>query len=200
MRRETTARGRAQLTEVGGWIAVGYGVTHVIVVPVRRCDDLARAKRDGWWGVFTLAEPTTLADAERALTLWQTIGSFGVPTVALGSHLVWSAREGRRVPAWLGGIVLTWGVAFVTALPKSPSWALPLIGGLIIAGDTATPQAPGRPTSGWEVAAVLRSPKSVRRNTQGGRRRTACVSGKRTLARWRGRMVGVRSCCSGRCA
>jgi len=78
----------------------------------------------------------TLAEAERAVTFWQTLGSFGFPMLALGGHVVWSAHQRRRVPGWLGGIVLAWGLPFVTALPTSPGLALPVIGGLIIAGDT----------------------------------------------------------------
>jgi hypothetical protein len=105
-------------------------------VPVRRRQDLSQARAEGWWNAFTLEEPTTLAEATRALTFWQTLGSFGYPMLALGSHLLWSAHQGRRVPRWVGAIVLAWGLPFVTAMPASPGWALPVVGGLIIAGDT----------------------------------------------------------------
>jgi hypothetical protein len=81
---------------------------------------------DGWWNAFTLNEPTTLGEAERVLTFWQTLGSFGYPLLALGGYVVWSAHEGRRVPGWLGGIVLAWGLPFVTAMPASPGWPSPL--------------------------------------------------------------------------
>lgn len=91
---------------------------------------------DGWWNAFTLEEATTLAEAGRGLTFWQTLGSFGYPMLALGGRLVWSAHRGRRVPGWLGGVILGWGLPFVTGMPVSPGWALPVIGGLILAGDT----------------------------------------------------------------
>jgi hypothetical protein len=45
-------------------------------------------------------------------------------------------------------MVLAWSLPFVTALPKSPGWALPMIGGLIIAGDTGDPRTPAPVTGG----------------------------------------------------
>jgi hypothetical protein len=58
-----------------------------------------------------------------------------VPLLVLGSHIVWATRQGHRVPAWIGWIVLAWGLIFATALPASPGWLLPVIGGLIVIGD-----------------------------------------------------------------
>lgn len=139
MSRETDTT-RASLIKVAGWMAVTLGASHIAVVPVRRREDLSKVRVGGWWNAFTLEEPTTLVEAERALTFWQTLGSFGYPTLALGGHLVWSAHQGRRVPRWLGGIVLAWGLPFVTTMPASPGWAIPVIGGLIIAGDTGDRQ------------------------------------------------------------
>jgi len=136
MGRQTTGSRRAHLTTTAGWMALTYGAVHVVVVPLRRREILSQVWAEGWWNAFTLNEPTTLAEAERAVTFWQTLGSFGFPMLALGGHVVWSAHRRRRVPGWLGGIVLAWGLPFVTALPASPGWALPVIGGLIIAGDT----------------------------------------------------------------
>src|SRR5437763_3906882 len=136
MRRATTGRRSAHLTTMAGWMAVILGAIHIVVVPLRRRENLSQVCTDGWWNAFTLDESTTLAEAERAVTFWQTLGSFGYPMLALGGHLVWSAHRRRRVPGWLGGIVLGWGLPFVTAMPASPGWAIPVIGGLIIAGDT----------------------------------------------------------------
>ncbi len=137
---ETTGGTRAQLTALAGWTAITLGAVHVIVVPLRRRGSLAQIWADGWWNAFTLTEPTTLAEAERARTFWQTLGSFGYPVLALGGHLVWSAHRGHRVPGWLGAIVVAWGRPFATGMPASPGWPIPVIGGLIIAGDTG-----GRP-------------------------------------------------------
>jgi hypothetical protein len=136
MRLETTGGRSADPTKVAGWMAVTFGAVHVVVVPLRRRANLSQVWADGWWNAFTLEEPTTLAEAERALTFWQTLGSFGYPMLALGGHLVWSAHRCRRVPGWLGGVVAARGLPFVIGMPASPGWALPVIGGLILAGDT----------------------------------------------------------------
>lgn len=108
-------------------MALTYGAVHIVVVPLRRKENLSQAWAEGWWNAFTLNEPNTLAEAQRALTFWQTLGSFGYPMLALGGYLVWSTRRHRRVPGWLGGIILGWSLPFVTALPASPGWALPVI-------------------------------------------------------------------------
>ncbi len=141
MRCEASGR-RVDRTATAGWMAVIFGAVHIVVVPVRRRKNLSEVWADGWWNAFTLDEPTTLAEAERAVTFWQTLGSFGWPMLTLGGHLICSARRGRRVPRWLGGIVLAWGLPFVTAMPASPGWALPIIGGLIVAGDASDGREP----------------------------------------------------------
>lgn len=92
-------------------------------------------RAQGWWNTATLAKPTTPAQAQRSYAFWTTFGSFGAPVLALGCHLVWSAHQGRRAPGWLGAILLAWGLPFVIVLPASPGWAIPLIGGLLLAGD-----------------------------------------------------------------
>ena len=124
------------MTTAAGWMTVALGAVHIVVVPLRRRRNLSQVWSEGWWNAFSLDEPSTLAEAERAVTFWQTLGSFGYPVLALGSYLVWSTHQGRRVPGWVGGMVLAWGLPFVTAMPASPGWAIPVIGGLIVAGDT----------------------------------------------------------------
>ena len=139
---------RADLTGLAGWMAVTLGAVHIVVVPLRRRKNLSQVWVDGWWNAFTLDEPTTLAEAERVVTFWQTLGSFGYPMLALGGYVVSSTHQGRHVPGWLGGIVLAWGLPFVTAMPASPGWAIPVIGGLIVAGDTGGPGPEPRKGSG----------------------------------------------------
>jgi Family of unknown function (DUF6463) len=84
---------------------------------------------------FTLAESTTLAQFERSETFWVTIGSWGAPLLVIGCLVLWSARQGHRVPAWIGWIMLAWSLPFVTALPESPGWLIAVSGALIVLGD-----------------------------------------------------------------
>jgi Family of unknown function (DUF6463) len=141
--RPASARRGARLTQAGGWIALVFGTVHMIVAPLEsRSRDLwSKAVDEGWWNTFTLAEPTTLAEFDRAERFWVTLGSVGVPLLALGAFIVWSTHQGHRVPAWLGWIILAWGLVFATALPASPGWVLPVIGGLIVLGDRRSRQA-----------------------------------------------------------
>jgi len=142
MRRFPTDADRAPsgLSEAAGWIAIAFGAAHVVVAPLDSRTTWSQIRAQGWWNT-TLAKPTTLAEAERSYAFWTTFGSFGAPVLALGCHIVWSARRGQRVPGWLGGIVLAWGLPFVAVLPASPGWAVPLIGGLLVAGDHDDPKS-----------------------------------------------------------
>lgn len=128
-------RRRVRPTEAAGWIAVAFGAAHVVVAPLDMRDTLSEAVADGWWNTFTLDRATTIAQFERSDTFWVTLGSFGVPVLALGCFLVWSTRRRHRVPGWLGWIILAWSLLMVTAVPASPAWALAVSGALIVIGD-----------------------------------------------------------------
>jgi hypothetical protein len=155
--RPASERRGARLTKAAGWIALVFGAVHVIVAPLesRSRDVWSRVVDDGWWNTFTLSEPTTLAEYELSERFWVTLGSWGVPLLALGSYIVWSTHQGHRVPAWIGWIFLAWGLIFATALPASPGWLFPVIGGLIVLGDRrgrrVAPQRHGR--EAWKEAA-----------------------------------------------
>jgi Family of unknown function (DUF6463) len=139
----SSERRGVRLTKAGGWIALVFGAVHVIVAPLEsRSRDLwSQVVGDGWWNTFTLDEPTTLAEFDRAERFWVTLGSWGVPLLVLGAYIVWSTYQGHRVPAWIGWIIIAWGLIFATALPASPGWLLPIIGGLIVLGDRRRAQA-----------------------------------------------------------
>jgi hypothetical protein len=136
-RKKLSEGGRAWLTKAGGWIALVFGAAHVIIAPLesRRRDVWSDAADEGWWNTFTLEESTTIAEFERSHTFWVTLGSWGVPVLILGCYVVWSARQGHRVPGWIGWIMLAWSLPFVAALPASPGWLFAVSGALIVLGD-----------------------------------------------------------------
>lgn len=43
----------------GGLMALTYGAVHVVVVPLRRRENLSQVWAEGWWNAFTLDEPDT---------------------------------------------------------------------------------------------------------------------------------------------
>jgi Family of unknown function (DUF6463) len=139
--KKLSERRRAWQTQAGGWIALVFGAAHVIIAPLERRDVWSDAADEGWWNTFTLEESTTLAEFERSETFWVTLGSWGAPVLTLGCYVVWSARQGHRVPAWIGWIMLAWSVPFVTALPASPGWLFAVSGALIVLGDRRSRQA-----------------------------------------------------------
>jgi hypothetical protein len=130
-------RRRAWLTAAGGWIALVFGAAHVIIAPLesRSRGVWSDVADEGWWNTFTLEDASTIAEYERSLTFWVTLGSWGAPVLILGCYVVWSARQHQRVPAWIGWIMLAWSLPFVTALPASPGWLFAVSGALIVLGD-----------------------------------------------------------------
>lgn len=131
----STSEDRAPLITVAGWTGIALGAGHLISSGFATRHIWREVIREGWWQTFTLDQPTTLRQAERSEAFWGVLGSFAVPSLLLGVHLTRSARRGTRVPAWLGWALIGWGVPLGAALPKSPVWAVPLMGGLIIAND-----------------------------------------------------------------
>lgn len=124
----------ARASKAAGWLAIAFGCVHVVVAPLDQRHIWSQVVADGLWNTFTL-EPTTLSQIQRSEAFWVTVGSFGVPMLAFGCYVVWSTRQHRRVPGWIGWMVLAWGLFFVTVLPASPGWVVPIIGGLIVLGD-----------------------------------------------------------------
>ncbi|RXZ71664.1 DUF6463 family protein [Agromyces albus] len=131
---------RSGLTAAGGWVAIGGSVIHLVLTSIARADvwrDIASA---GWWGTVTLrpsAEQLRFAEA-----FWITPGSFAVPLLALGILVVFSARQGNRVPGVLGWILAIWGVFCASLLPVSGAWLFIVVGALFVAGDRARVAAP----------------------------------------------------------
>lgn len=128
-------RQRERLTAAAGWVAAAFGAAHVVVAPWDVRETWLRVVDEGWWNTFTLDRATTPAELKRSEAFWLSIGSFGAPMLILGAYLVWSARQRRRVPSWVGVALLAWGVPLVIVLPASPGWAIPAAGVLVVLGD-----------------------------------------------------------------
>ncbi|PXX64289.1 hypothetical protein DFR70_105474 [Nocardia tenerifensis] len=137
----------ARSTRIAGWIAVAFGVVHVVVSPLDVRDTWSQAVADGWWNTFTLEKSATLAQFERSEALWISLGSFGVPVLVLGCYIVWSTRHHQRVPGWIGWLMLGWALLLATAVPASPAWALLVCGGLIVLGDGKSSRPNGLPAA-----------------------------------------------------
>jgi hypothetical protein len=135
VRREISEKMSARLVAAAGWLAIGMGVVHVVVAPLEEGDLWAKVVDEGVWNTFTIDVPATPGQFERAAGFWSTFGSWAVPVLALGCYVLWSARQYRRVPGWLGWIFLAWGLPLAIVCPTSPGWAFPIIGGLIVLGD-----------------------------------------------------------------
>ncbi|WP_162458353.1 DUF6463 family protein [Pseudactinotalea terrae] len=124
-----------RLTAAAGWVAASLGAVHVVVAPWDAREIWSSVAADRWWNAFTLDRATTLAELKRSEAFWVSMGSFGAPMLILGAYLLWSVRQRRRVPAWVGVALLVWGLPFVVVLPASPGWAIPVTGILVVLGD-----------------------------------------------------------------
>ncbi|GAA0617638.1 hypothetical protein HPO96_12755 [Kribbella sandramycini] len=143
MATPTTGVRGARLTQAAGWTALTFGAVHMLVTPWDTRAVWSAALSDGWWNSFTLNVSTTFAAAKQSEAFWLTLGSFGVPMILTGALVVRAARRDERVPEAIGWGTLAWGILLTTSLPASPGWALPVIGGLLIAGDRLRRRAAG---------------------------------------------------------
>lgn len=121
------------LQRLAGWIGLGLGSLHVVYSPMGWDGLWSRVAADGVWDTVTI-EPTTPEGHLRAEAFWTSLGSFGVPVVTLGGVVLAEVRQGRSVPRWVGWTVLGWGVPVAVMLPRSPSWAVPAMGLLLVLG------------------------------------------------------------------
>lgn len=120
---------------------MGFGVIHTVVAPLeqRQRDVWGDILEQGPWRTLSLDDvtPENLPYSE-AFWIWP--GSFGVPVLLLGAFVVWTAGRGERVPAPFGWAMIAWGAVLVALLPKSPAWALLLVG-LLLALAARAPAA-----------------------------------------------------------
>ncbi|MDQ0840668.1 DUF6463 family protein [Streptomyces sp. V1I6] len=126
----TSRPNKPKLTHAAGWIAVVFGVIHIVVSPLDNRDAWSDIFDQGPWQTISLdVTPKNLAYSE---AFWVAPGSFGVPVLLLGAFVLWTAKRGERVPAPFGWAMTAWGVVLVTLLPASPAWALLLVGVLLV--------------------------------------------------------------------
>ncbi|WP_369132554.1 DUF6463 family protein [Modestobacter sp. I12A-02662] len=146
MELSRTTAGR--LTMAGGLLAVGGGAGHTMISAAMRRNVWDQIVADGVVGAISL-EPTPdqLAAAE---AFWFSPGSFGVPLTLLGSLVVWSTRQGHRVPGSVGWGLAAWA-AIIGVLGRfdAGSGLLLLTGALIGVGG----RRPGRSAPTDAVAA-----------------------------------------------
>lgn len=120
----------SRLARVAGWIAVAFGVTHIVVAPLEHRDVWAEILDKGPWKTISLdVTPENRAYSE---AFWVGPGSFGVPVLVIGAFVLWAARRGERVPAPFGWALTAWGSGLVVLLPRSPAWALSVVGVLLV--------------------------------------------------------------------
>lgn len=134
-RKRAPGRAGVRATKAAGWLSVVFGTVHTALAPWDVREVWSKVADEGWLNTFTLARPTTLSDFERAEAFWVSMGSFGVPVLILGGYILWSARQGHRVPGWIGAVLVVWAGALVVVLPASPGWVLLGAGVLILVGD-----------------------------------------------------------------
>ncbi|MET9422308.1 DUF6463 family protein [Streptomyces sp. NPDC006540] len=126
----TSRLNKPKLTHAAGWIAVAFGVIHIVVSPLDNRDAWSDIFDQGPWQTISLdVTPKNLAYSE---AFWVAPGSFGVPVLLLGAFVLWTAKRGERVSAPFGWAMTAWGVVLVALLPASPAWALLLVGVLLV--------------------------------------------------------------------
>ncbi len=126
---------RVNFTSAGGWVAIVGSVIHLVLTSYTHAGVWTDIVSAGWWNTVTLRPRTE--QLRVAETFWITPGSFAVPLLVLGIFVVFSAREGHRVPGALGWILAAWGAVGASLMPMSGAWLFIVVGLLFVAGDRA---------------------------------------------------------------
>lgn len=97
----------------------------------------------GLWRSITLEPgPAELAVEE---AFWFSAGSFALPLLLVGAHVLWARRRHLALPHWLGWPVLAWGLLLWVALPVSPAVLVPVAGVLLLIGARTESGGRARP-------------------------------------------------------
>ncbi|ARX81665.1 hypothetical protein SMD44_01063 [Streptomyces alboflavus] len=119
-----------KLTRAAGWLAVAFGVIHVVVSPLDNRDVWSEIFEQGPWRTISL--DVTSENLAYSEAFWVAPGSFGVPVLLFGAFVLWTAKQGARVPAPFGWAMTAWGAVLAALLPASPAWALVAVGVLLV--------------------------------------------------------------------
>ncbi len=133
------------VARVAGWIAVAFGVTHVLVAPLDYRHVWAEILDKGPWE--TLSLDVTSENRAYSEAFWVGPGSFGVPVLLIGAFVLWTVRRGEQVPAPFGWAMTAWGAGLVVLLPRSPAWALLVVGVLLVLAARTGGGQRGRPVT-----------------------------------------------------
>lgn len=119
------------IKRVAGWLTVTLGAGHLLGSVPLRLDAWARTAETGLLSAKVIL-PQTEVDRAGAEAFWFSLGSFAVPTLLLGTYVVWAAGRDVRLPAALGWALVAWGAVMMAFMPVSPAVLLPAAGVLII--------------------------------------------------------------------
>lgn len=129
---------QTSLDKAAGWLLVGLGAVHTVVAPFLARATWTQVAGEAWWDAFTIATATTHDELRRSEAFWSSVGSLGIPVGALGGYIVWSSSKRQDIPAWLGWGILAHGTVLAILLPRSPIWAVPAAGVLLVLGNSRT--------------------------------------------------------------
>lgn len=121
---------RSGIARAAGWIAVAFGMTHVVAAPLDYRHVWAEVLEKGPWN--TLSLDVTPENRIYSEAFWVGPGSFGVPVLLIGAFVLWTVRRGERVPTPLEWAMTAWGADLALLLPQSPAWALLAVGVLLV--------------------------------------------------------------------
>lgn len=130
----------SRLTIAGGILAICAGIGHTITAAVMRRDVWAHIVDRGFAGTISLEPSAEQLAATEAF--WFSPGSFGVPLTLLGFLVVWSVRQGHRVPGLVGWGLVAWALLVAALGGLDVGSALLTCTGVLIGVGGIRPRTP----------------------------------------------------------
>lgn len=115
------------------------GIIHLVVLGAEVPAELSRWKSLNLW-TFDHWAPLRSQAPDLALSngvFWQSVGSFAVPMLILGSLIVWMDRKGIAVPSFVGWGLLAWTLLATLVMPPSGFPVALAVCGVLTAGIAA---------------------------------------------------------------
>lgn len=128
------------LPKLAGGLLIFMGLFHLIVSLIVDLDMWKQFILSGFWN--SVVPPWEDHDIVFQRNFWTSIGSLCIPSVLLGSYLLWSIRQSYRIPVFLVWGILLYGMLSSILMPLSGFWFLVIAGLLLIAYQIRTKHKP----------------------------------------------------------
>lgn len=118
------------LPKLAGGLLIFMGLFHPIYAIIADQDMWKQFILSGFWN--SVVPPWENRDIVFQRNFWTSIGSLCIPSALLGGYILWSIRQGYKIPTFISWGILLYGIVSSSLMPISGFWFLVIAGLLLI--------------------------------------------------------------------